>query len=187
MQVQPRGVDKRYRFVYNEIRRGDKRMRLYHGGTVIVDKPKLIPQNRYLDFGFGFYTTANREQARQFALKVAASRKGLPIVNTYEFNESILSDQINIIKFEDVCGEWLDFVSQNRTGTYSGINYDLAIGPVANDDVYRTVQIYLAGIIRKEQALESLKVKRLFKQYVFASEQALSLLKFVCAEELKDD
>jgi len=152
-------------------------MRLYHGSTVIVDKPKLIPQNRYLDFGFGFYTTANQEQARQFALKVAASRKGLPILNTYDFNESILSDQINIIKFEDVCGEWLDFVSK----------YDLAIGPVANDDVYRTVQIYLAGIITKEQALETLKVKRLFNQYVFASEQALSLLKFVCAEELKDD
>ena len=67
------------------------------------------------------------------------------------------------------------------------MKYDLAIGPVANDDVYRTVQIYLAGIITKEQALETLKVKRLFNQYVFASEQALSLLKFVCAEELKDD
>ena len=38
-------------------------MILYHGSNVIVDQPKLIRQNRYLDFGFGFYTTTNREQA----------------------------------------------------------------------------------------------------------------------------
>ena len=34
-------------------------MILYHGSNVIVDKPKLIQQNRFLDFGFGFYTTTN--------------------------------------------------------------------------------------------------------------------------------
>lgn len=32
-------------------------MILYHGSNVTVDHPKLVPQNRYLDFGFGFYTT----------------------------------------------------------------------------------------------------------------------------------
>lgn len=32
-------------------------MILYHGSNVIVDQPELIQQNRYLDFGFGFYTT----------------------------------------------------------------------------------------------------------------------------------
>ena len=44
-------------------------MILYHGSNVIVDQPKLIRQNRYLDFGFGFYTTTNREQAVNFAQK----------------------------------------------------------------------------------------------------------------------
>ena len=29
-------------------------MILYHGSNVIVEQPKLIRQNRYLDFGFGF-------------------------------------------------------------------------------------------------------------------------------------
>ncbi len=29
-------------------------MILYHGSNVTVDKPKLIRQNRYLDFGYGF-------------------------------------------------------------------------------------------------------------------------------------
>ena len=42
-------------------------MILYHGSNVIVEQPKLIRQNRYLDFGFGFYTTTNRDQAVNFA------------------------------------------------------------------------------------------------------------------------
>ena len=32
-------------------------MILYHGSNTLVDKPQLIPQNRALDFGNGFYTT----------------------------------------------------------------------------------------------------------------------------------
>lgn len=36
-------------------------MILYHGSNVVVSQPKLIPQNRFLDFGFGFYTTTNRK------------------------------------------------------------------------------------------------------------------------------
>ena len=50
-------------------------MILYHGSNVIVDKPVLIPQNRYIDFGFGFYTTTNKTQAISFAEKVYLRRK----------------------------------------------------------------------------------------------------------------
>lgn len=35
-------------------------MILYHESNVIVSEPKLVYQNRYLDFGFGFYTTTNK-------------------------------------------------------------------------------------------------------------------------------
>lgn len=44
-------------------------MILYHGSNTIVEKPKLVEQNRFLDFGYGFYTTTNESQARE-ALKV---------------------------------------------------------------------------------------------------------------------
>ena len=63
-------------------------MILYHGSNVIVEHPKLVKQNRFLDFGFGFYTTTNREQAENFALKVAERRKeGEAILNIYEIDE----------------------------------------------------------------------------------------------------
>ncbi|MCT4543646.1 MAG: DUF3990 domain-containing protein [Vallitalea sp.] len=38
-------------------------MNIYHGSDVIVDKPKILKSNRLLDFGIGFYTTTNKEQA----------------------------------------------------------------------------------------------------------------------------
>ena len=45
-------------------------MILYHGSNVTVEKPVLVKQNRFLDFGFGFYTTTNKDQAKDFAVKV---------------------------------------------------------------------------------------------------------------------
>ena len=38
-------------------------MLLYHGSNLTVAEPKPVPQNRFLDFGYGFYTTTNKAQA----------------------------------------------------------------------------------------------------------------------------
>lgn len=159
-------------------------MILYHGSNVSVEHPALVEQNRFLDFGPGFYTTTNMEQARNFAKKVVARRGGVPIVNIYEINDDTLSQSLNVKEFIAPNEDWLDFVSDHRNGTYKGAQYDLVIGAVANDDVYRTLQVYSTGLLTKEQALEALKVKKLFNQYVFATEKALCLLKFVEAKEV---
>ena len=50
-------------------------MILYHGSNVVVKTPRLIEQNRFLDFGNGFYTTKSKEQAKNFAKK-SGSKKG---------------------------------------------------------------------------------------------------------------
>ena len=60
-------------------------MILYHGSNVVVEQPKLIRQNRYLDFGFGFYTTTNRDQAVNFAQKVTDRRKNRSRYTEYLF------------------------------------------------------------------------------------------------------
>lgn len=153
-------------------------MILYHGSNTIVKSPELVEQNRFLDFGYGFYTTTNKEQTENFAKKVTVRRGGNPIVNVYEFDDNTESD-LNIKRFSAPDEEWLDFVSAHRNGTYDGEKYDVIIGAVANDDVYRTLQVYSSGLLTKEQALEALKVKKLFNQYVFATEKALALLKFI--------
>ena len=159
-------------------------MVIYHGSNVIVEQPQLIQQNRFLDFGYGFYTTTNRSQAENFAQKVTVRRGGSPILNVYEIDDHISDSALHIKSFSAPNEEWLDFVSAHRNGNYHGEQYDLIIGAVANDDVYRTLQVYATGLLTKEQALEALKVKKLFNQYVFATDEAIKLLRFVEASEV---
>lgn len=155
-------------------------MILYHGSNVIVDRPKLIQQNRYLDFGFGFYTTTNKNQAISFANKVAKRREtGQSVVNIYKIDEAVAFSECSILHFNEANEAWLDFVSDNRSGDYEGESYDFIFGPVANDDVYRTFALYTAGVLTKEQTLEQLKIKKLYNQLVLTSEKALSYLHFV--------
>lgn len=155
-------------------------MILYHGSNVIVDRPKLIQQNRYLDFGFGFYTTTNKNQAISFANKVAKRREtGQSVVNIYKIDEAVAFSECSILHFNEANEAWLDFVSDNRSGNYEGESYDFIFGPVANDDVYRTFALYTAGVLTKEQTLEQLKIKKLYNQLVLTSEKALSYLHFV--------
>lgn len=45
-------------------------MTLYHASNVEVRTPRIIRSTRMLDFGFGFYTTTNLEQAKRFAHRV---------------------------------------------------------------------------------------------------------------------
>ena len=155
-------------------------MILYHGSNLIVEKPKLIEQNRFLDFGFGFYTTTNKAQAMNFAEKVYRRKnEGTKQVSIYEVDEERLFTECTVLKFDSPDEEWLDFVGDNRSGNYSGKEYDVIYGPVADDDVYTTFTLYQAGALTKEQALETLKIKDLYNQMVFASEKALSYLTFV--------
>lgn len=97
-------------------------MILYHGSNVIVSQPKLIHQNRFLDFGFGFYTTTNKAQAVAFADKVFKRRKeGEKVVSIYEFDEQRAFEECAVLRFDFPDEEWLDFVSENRAGNLSGL------------------------------------------------------------------
>lgn len=158
-------------------------MILYHGSNVTVDHPKLIRQNRYLDFGYGFYTTTNREQAVNFAQKVTERRKnGAAMLNIYSVDEAVAFKECSLLHFDSPNEAWLDFVAQNRQGTYNGKQHDMIYGAVANDDVYRTITLYMTGILDKKQTLDALKIKKLFDQLVFATEISLRYLHFEGSE-----
>ena len=158
-------------------------MIVYHGSNVEVRTPRIIRPNRTLDFGNGFYTTTNHGQAVDFARRVTVNRNiGIATVNVFEVNEKLAFDLCNGLRFQGVVDAWLDFVADNRMGVYSGPEYDLVSGPVANDDVYETLQLYVNGAISREYTMERLKVKELFNQLVFKTDRALAFLRFVRAE-----
>ena len=154
-------------------------MIVFHGSNVAVEKPMLIPQTRFLDFGNGFYTTENKTQALSFADKVFRRRKeGAPIVSVYDVDEAAAFSVCSVIRFNAPDEVWLDFIYEHRTGLFKGTAYELIFGAVANDDVYETFTLYATGALDKEDTLKRLKVKQLYNQLVFTSERALSFLKF---------
>lgn len=158
-------------------------MILYHSSNVEVKKPMLVESNRMLDFGPGFYTTTNREQAIRFAKGVVAKRGGVPMLNTYEFDESVFANFL-VCKFDSPSEAWLDFVAANRSGTYAGIRYDFIMGPVANDNVYATIGLYMQGFMSREATINELRVRKLYDQLVFASPKTFNHLTHVRTEVL---
>lgn len=156
-------------------------MIVYHGSNMIVDQPRLIRQNRTLDFGYGFYTTTNLDQAVNFAGKVTDRRgSGSPCISMYDVPEvEALQSRYKVLIFTEPDEDWLDFVFANRNGSYSGVHYDIVFGPVANDTIYRTFVAYEAGILTREETIARLKVKKLYNQMTFATEEVLKELKFI--------
>lgn len=155
-------------------------MILYHGSNLVFSEPRLIQQNRFLDFGFGFYTTTKKSTGDQLCRqdnKAPQIRK--KAVSIYEIDEEIAFTECSVLHFDSPDEAWLDFVSDNRSGNYEGDSYDFIFGPVANDDVYRTFTFYTAGLFTKEQTLEQLKIKKLYNQLVLTTEKALSYLHFI--------
>ena len=161
-------------------------MQLYHGSDVIVEKPVLLPQQRMLDFGAGFYTTTNYEQAEDFARKVGDRRESEKcFVSIYKVADfTLLKKDLSVLEFTEANEQWLDFVFENRAGIYSGKVYDIIYGPVANDTIYRVLTAYEEGIIPKSECIRQLKVRKLYNQMTFTSEKALAYLKFISQIEL---
>ena len=91
-------------------------IRLYHGSTVTVRKPSLRPGRSNADFGKGFYTTSNYEQAVRWAhIKQEREEAQRAIVSVYEFDESLLeSPDLNIRLFRGADEPWLYFVTDCR-------------------------------------------------------------------------
>ena len=57
-------------------------MNLYHGTNIRFKTPRIIQPNRALDFGSGFYTTTDIEQAKSWAkVVVRRSNNGIPLAN----------------------------------------------------------------------------------------------------------
>ena len=159
-------------------------MLLYHGSNLIVNEPRLLAGQRPLDFGAGFYTTTNMEQARDFAQKVVrrSFKQGLPagdpVVSMYEFDEAVAIKSLKVLRFDATSPEWLEFVVQNRMGKYTGEQYDLVVGAVANDDVVPTIVTYMDGMLTFEACLAQLRIRKLYDQYVFKTAKALASLKY---------
>ena len=161
-------------------------MLLYHGSTIAVRKPIVSRGRGKTDFGKGFYTTTSREQAEKWA-QIKRDRMGdeaHAIVSVFELDDAVLNNPAYHTRhFDGATAEWLDFVVGNRRGEVHH-NFDLIMGPVANDRLYATITLYENGILDANAAIEQLNTHQLFDQLSFHTTKACKLLTFVETFEL---
>ncbi|MCD8119002.1 MAG: DUF3990 domain-containing protein [Lachnospiraceae bacterium] len=155
-------------------------MILYHGSNVEVKQPRLLKEQRQLDFGNGFYTTTDLQQATTWALRTKKIRKtGKACVNVYYVDDEKLSE-LKVQRFDSPNLDWLTYVAANRKGKFQENEYDIVIGPVANDQTMPTLVLYLDGYLTAEETIARLLPQKLKDQVVFRTERAIKCLQ--CTE-----
>ena len=151
-------------------------MIVYHGSTIEIVSPDNQHSLRYLDFGQGFYVTEVLIQAERWAKRKAdLIRQNYAIINEYEMLDNWQNFNVKIFN-DDNTEEWLDFVANCRNGNDLYKNFDLISGKVADDKVYRVVNMYLKGIFDKERALKELKIYENYQQIALISQQSINEL-----------
>ncbi len=78
-----------------------------------------------------------------------------------------------MLNFANEDENWLDFVCACRNGESLNSKYDLIIGNVANDDVFKTVDMYFKGIWDKKRTIEELRYYKMNNQYCFTNQKTL--------------
>jgi hypothetical protein len=154
-------------------------MKLYHGTNVDFDVIDLTKSNKYKDFGQGFYLTDIRSQAEELAAKKSRLFGGYPIIQEYEFDESLLSGaELKVLKFDKPSTEWAEFIFKNRNRDNNFTHdYDIVIGPIANDGVAYLLGRYEEGTLTIEELSDKLDYKKLNSQYFFGTNKSLKYLK----------
>lgn len=151
-------------------------MIVYHTSDQRFDCPDVEHSRNALDFGKGFYVTRLKEQAISYAdrfLKAGSEA----FLHIFEYTPN---PDMRVKTFDAYDEEWLDFVCSCRNGNDEYLQYDIIEGGVANDKVYRTVDLYMTGIYNKEQALQKLIYEMPNNQVCFVTQKAIdSCLKFV--------
>ena len=160
-------------------------MILYHGTNADFDHISLTIGLRHKDFGWGFYLTPDRNTAVRMAQKKARLFGGTPTLITYELDEAALTSDLKVKVFpEKACVEWLLFVDANRDrkNTEPIHDYDIVIGPIADDGVVLQLTNYRQGIYSPEEAARLLQDRYLDQQYYFGTERAVRFLSKTNAE-----
>ncbi|MBE6346228.1 MAG: DUF3990 domain-containing protein [Lentimicrobiaceae bacterium] len=155
-------------------------MRLYHGTNVDIYEIDINKCNPNKDFGQGFYLTDIKEQAISMAKRrVRIDKSGEVVIIEYNFNEEHLSNgSLKVKIFDKPSKEWALFILNNRRNSTLKYqhDYDIVIGPVANDGVVFQLDRYENNMITLDILVEELSYQKLNKQYFFGTEKAISKL-----------
>lgn len=152
-------------------------MKLHHGTNIDFGEIQLSKCLPYKDFGRGFYLTPSKRRARLRALdKIDKEHQGVPVIISYDFDEDEL-DNMKVLRFDTCTEQWLDFILKNRNRkTYKPHDYDVVIGPVADDGVINSISLYESKVINRSELLKRIEGKKGYIQYSFCTQKAIDKL-----------
>lgn len=125
-------------------------MKLFHGSNMEIDKVDLAKCMPNEDFVRGFYTTLLEEQAWRMAQRRTRIDGGIPTVTVYEIPDD-LSERVDL-----KCRVFEDKPT---------IEWDVVIGPVANDTVGLLIRQFSRGTIDAAYLKKEFDFGRLTNQY----------------------
>ena len=170
-------------------------MIVYHGSDHIVKTPLYNGSKRTNDYGYGFYTTENKELAMEWAC--SDNRDGF--ANIYELN----TDGLHILNLNDsqyCILNWLAVLTKYRSYWQSGSvaeeaknylqknffvdpsGYDIVIGYRADDSYFSFAQDFVSGAISLRKLSEAMRLGKLGEQVVLKSKKSFSQIRFIDAE-----
>lgn len=153
-------------------------MRLYHGSTVDIPQIDLSKSKPNKDFGRAFYLSVDKQQALEMAQFRAEFEDTKPVVNVYDFDETLFQ-QFRYKCFEEYTEEWAHFVYDHRTEP-QGLtlhDYDIVYGPIANDRIGAQIARFKQGYISFDEFLSRIQyIKGITFQYAFCTQEAVDKL-----------
>lgn len=149
----------------------DKTLTLYHGSSLIIERPQFGKGNPFNDYGLGFYCTETLELAKEwacsmeqdgFANRYSFQTDGLSVLNLSDGSYNILN-WLSILlmnrKFNlssDIAAQGKEYLASTFLPPYE--NYDVIIGYRADDSYFSFASALLGEqvVLKSEQAFSQL-------------------------------
>ena len=170
-------------------------MIVYHGSSHIIEVPVYNGSKKNNDYGYGFYTTENRELAKEWACannengyvnSYEADLEGLKILNLNSPDYNILNWLAILARYRSY---WQNGSIAEEAKNYLQENFfidptpfDVIIGYRADDSYFSFAQDFVAGTISLSKLSEAMRLGKLGEQIVFKSRKSFSRIRFTGAE-----
>lgn len=168
------------------------KMILYHGTVAEIQQVDVKLGRERKDFGKGFYMAVSKSQAigmmhKKYREVVRRSRGKQNDAYSEKLYEIMLDEdyisKLNIKVFHTADLEWLDFVLMCREKGGMPHNYDMVVGPTADDDTAFCLKAYWDGLYGKAGSdaakrilLNNLETENLGIQYFIGKQEVADQL-----------
>ena len=164
-------------------------MKVYHGSISIIEKPNLEVLNYKTSSEKKFCTSIDKDTAEYWAegksREILEKDKNVILkkyINVYEFTEN---EKLNILDFNKL-DEPDKFIEKNKSNEILH-NYDIIKGPKINEKLVKFLKDYKQKELEREDLLNMLTIYKAINEISFHTEKAIKTLKFLYAEEIKQN